>query len=341
MSFTEKLGKAIRISRPVFWPAPFLAYAAGIVVGGVQHDLFVMWEFILATFPLSFAVYFLNDYFDMPYDKKNPRKGGVWGYQLTKEDARWGWKLLAVFAALAILTAIVSMNPAHAVLIAVGMVLPLAYSAPPIRLKNIPILDSLSNAGYAFIPFAAAASLGGSLVFLDYRVLTAVLMVAALHAIATIMDYRKDRECGQKTFAVAFGPRAAALFAAVVFLLNIVVVFPYVSIFTLWLWLAFALSVLLAVFPKPYNAVRMFKLLMGYALLLGYFVLFKYALFPQAFADYSEPEIRFFVEECGENPQGPLVALCPSLHKIQSDCGNGIENQALPGSCDYLSRDVT
>ncbi|MFH1394424.1 MAG: UbiA family prenyltransferase [Candidatus Micrarchaeota archaeon] len=339
MSALEKLGKAIRISRPLFWPAPFAAYAAGIIIGGVPHSLFVMWEFFLATFPLSFAVYFLNDYFDMPYDAKNPRKGGVWGYRLTKADAAWAWKLCAAFAILAVITAILSFNLVHAALIAVGMILPLAYSAPPLRLKNIPVLDSISNAGYAFIPFAAAASLGGSLAFLDYRVLVAVLIVAAFHALATIMDYRKDKEENQATFAVVLGPRAPAVFAASIFLLNLAVVFPYLSAVTFGLILALALSLALAVWPEPKNAVIVFKALMGYSILVGYILMLKYALFTQ-FADYAEPEIGYFIRECRENPGGPLSALCPTFQKMEDDCSIGTENPAMPGFCDYLSRET-
>ena len=341
MIWAQKIGKAIRISRPIFWPAPFAAYAAGVIAGGVSHSPFVIWELLLATFPLSFAVYFLNDYFDMPYDAKNPRKSGVWGHQLTDEDAAWAWKLCALFAILAILTAIISLNIIHAILIAAGMILPFIYSAPPIRLKNIPVVDSLSNIGYAFIPFAAGACLGGSWVFLDYRFLVAITMVAAFHAIAAIMDYQKDKQAGQNTFAVALGPRAPALFAAFIFLLNIVILFPYFSLISLGVYLAFLLSLLLALRPSPANAKLVFKILFAHAIMAGYLLLFKYVLLAGSLADYGEAEIGFFINECHSNPEGPLSFLCPTLEQIENDCIDGTENPALPGFCDYLSRSIT
>lgn len=338
MSFAVRVGRAITISRPIFWLAPMAAYAAGIAAGGVPHTPFVMWEFLLATFPLSFAVYFLNDYYDLQYDRANPRKGGIWGHKLDDEDAAWGWKLCAFFALLAAITAVISLNMVHASLIASGMLLPFAYSAPPIRLKNRPVLDSLSCAGYFFIPFAAGASLGGSLIFLDYRFLLLALMAASAHALAAVMDYGKDREAGQRTFAVALGPRAPALFACAVFVLNLAFVFPYISPVSFGVFLAAVLSLLLALRPSEANALLVFKSLAAYGILVCYLFLFKYVLLAQQFADYSEPELRFLLEDCDSEGGFAPDALCAAVGRIKENCANGIEEAALPNSCEFIEK---
>jgi lycopene elongase/hydratase (flavuxanthin-forming) len=342
----ETLGKAVRISRPVFWAAPAAAYTIGVTLAGVERTPFVYWEFLLSTFPLAFAVYFINDYYDMPYDRANPRKGGVWGSPLGKKDAEWGWKLTFFFAFLAIATAISSPNLLHAFFIPMGMAMCYAYSAPPFRLKNRPVLDSLSAAAYFYIPFAAACALGNSYLFLDYRVVLAALLASAAHALSTVVDYKKDMEAGQKTFATVLGMRAPALFAAAVLLSNVLFVFPFFSPFTLGLWIAAVLSILLAVFPSPKNTMLALKALLAYALLAGYFFLGKYVLFAKELADYKEPEFALLLDGCGEGrtwdaPEG----ICWEIERLEAACANGSESAAMPNSCRFLeahsSRDST
>jgi 4-hydroxybenzoate polyprenyltransferase len=93
-----------------------------------------------------------------------------------------------------------------------------AYSVPPVRLKERPPLDSLANGvGYFQAPFAMGYSLHGDLTNLPLKYYLLALAVCGIHALATAADYDADRAAGHRTFATAFGRRAAAGFALATF----------------------------------------------------------------------------------------------------------------------------
>lgn len=329
------LGKAITVSRPLFWIGPFAAYATGLAVAGVQRGFFESWELLLMTFPVSFYIYAVNDFFDIGPDQRNPRKSGVWGEPLKQSEMEWARNLCISIAALLLITSIISFNPLHVLFTALGLIVPLAYSAPPLRLKNIPVLDSISNISYGFVPFAMAASLGNCFAYLDARFLSFLLVLPAVHAITTVMDYEKDKKEGQSTFAVSFGMRAPSIFAAAVFLGNSILFFQLSPIAGISLAFAAMVSLVLAVFPSPENARRAFKVLFAYGLALGYFFFIKYFLFPQYLADYSEAEFSNFISLCesGDIPD----TLCLQLEAAREACS---ENPAAlaPGFCDFLKK---
>jgi 4-hydroxybenzoate polyprenyltransferase len=85
------------------------------------------------------------------------------------------------------------------------------YSATPLRFKGRPILDSVSNADYAFplvfVPFA----LGADPVWAAAIGLMAWSM--AKHVYDAIQDIDEDRDAGIRTTAVAFGVRGSLVWS--------------------------------------------------------------------------------------------------------------------------------
>lgn len=89
------------------------------------------------------------------------------------------------------------------------------YSAPPLRLKEAPVLDSLSNGTIVFLAWFAGFSLGGNGIRdAPGKGYMLSLCTAGVHALAAIPDIEADVAAGQNTIAVAFGKRPTALFAA-------------------------------------------------------------------------------------------------------------------------------
>lgn len=293
-SFFEKVKKAISISRPVFWLAPPAAYAVGLALGGTMRGPFENWEIILLSFPLSFFIYSINDIYDLKTDRINPRKGGLWGVKLEEKDMSWVRKTAFFFAALIIGTAMLTLNPLHIFFGIFGVLLCYYYSAPPLRLKSRPVIDSLVNGGYGYVSFAFGCSLSGSTLFLHPYVFLGALCISAVHAITTIMDMESDKKIGEGTFALVYGPRAPALFAFVIFSIAFVafVTSGYQSFLGLVaISLATLLSLFVLVFPKPENAKLAFKALIAFALIVAYFYFFKYIIFGEWFGDFSEQEL--------------------------------------------------
>jgi len=294
MSFLGKVKKAISISRPIFWLAPPAAYTIGIILGGTMRGPFENWEILLLTFPVSFFLYGINDVYDFESDKKNPRKGGFWGVKLDKEDIPWVKKTALFFVMLMLGTALVTLNPMHIFFAVLGVLICYYYSAPPLRLKSRPVIDSLVSGAYAYVCFGLGASLSGSTLYLHPYVFLATLCVSGIHAITTIMDMDSDKKIGETTFATVLGPRAPAVFSFSVFAIGLVAFLNsgYESLLSLvTICFATALAGFLVLFPKPKYAKIVFKVLIAYALVIIYFYFLKYIIFGEWLGDFSEQEL--------------------------------------------------
>ncbi len=269
----EKMKKFIAISRPIYWIGPPVAYALGLYVNSAQIGLVEVVELFFLSAPLAFLIYGINDIYDIETDAINPRKGGMWGVVLKKNDIKWVMNLCFVIAVSMLLIAYSTLNILHAAVMSIGVAWPIAYSMPPFRLKTRPVIDSIVNAGYGYFPFSLACSLVGSLLFLDYRIIAFSLCFSGVHALATIMDMEEDRRTGQTTFSTVLGPRAAALFALAIFLFNLTFL-PAISL-SISACTAFAalLAIYIFIWPTPENARTIFKLMIVcFFVWLAYFI---------------------------------------------------------------------
>ena len=286
MDFLQKLTKAFWISRPLFWIGPFAAYKAGLWAAGLNTGPFEWLELFLLAFPLSLFIYGLNDIYDIKYDQRNPRKETpVWGARISEEDVPWLKNWCYISAAALLIVAFSTLNPLHILFAVFGLAVAYAYSAPPIRLKERPILDSIAAMGYGLFAFGMAFTLSGSAEFLDWKFLLLCMNLSAFHALSTIMDMDEDRKAGARTFSTVLGGRAAALFAAAIFLLNLALVYSYSQIAPTMalagetsLGLAIFLSLFVAAFPTSGNGKLAFKILIIYGMLWGYFLIIYYFL---------------------------------------------------------------
>jgi 4-hydroxybenzoate polyprenyltransferase len=91
------------------------------------------------------------------------------------------------------------------------------YSAPPARLKEKPLLDSIANGFMIFGAFVIGYSFGGTLTQISYKWYLLGLAAMGIHAFTTIMDYTPDKAAGYRTFAIYFGKRPTSIFAAAAF----------------------------------------------------------------------------------------------------------------------------
>jgi 4-hydroxybenzoate polyprenyltransferase len=60
-------------------------------------------------------------------------------------------------------------------------------------------------------------SYGGNILEVPGRVYLMALAVMGVHSLSTVMDYTPDKQAGYRTFAVAFGKRAAAFATLIAF----------------------------------------------------------------------------------------------------------------------------
>jgi 4-hydroxybenzoate polyprenyltransferase len=204
----------LKLSRPRFW-----LYLAGPVVVGVTFaarrpaELFApvaVGLFLYFLLPANVLLYGVNDVFDAEADAENPKKEG--------REVRFGGDpavvASVVAAGLAGLAIFPVVDPAAWPWLAGFFALGVEYSAPPLRFKTTPPLDSVSNGLYVLPGAAAYAALAGSQPPLA-AVAGGWLWTMGMHTFSAIPDIEPDRRAGLTTTATALGePRAYAYCAA-------------------------------------------------------------------------------------------------------------------------------
>ncbi|MEE6209443.1 prenyltransferase [Salarchaeum sp. III] len=205
----------LTLSRPRFW-----LYLAGPVLVGATYaatelsDLTTPVVLALAAYflvPANLFLYGVNDVFDRDVDEHNPKK--------EEKEARYQGSrdvLVAVAASGVLGLGTFAVTPAVAWPWLAGFfALAVGYSAPPVRFKTTPLLDSASNGLYVLPGAAAYAALAG-----HHPPLLAVvggwLWTMGMHTFSAIPDIQPDREAGIRTTATWLGePRTYAYCVAV------------------------------------------------------------------------------------------------------------------------------
>jgi len=207
------------LSRPRFW-----LYLAGPVVVGVVYAANSVADFFqplaLALFawfliPANLFLYGVNDIFDVDIDEDNPKKGeGGREVQYTGD----GIVVMVVYLAGAVGTLFgfaLTIQGIYA--LAAFYVLAVEYSAPPLRFKTTPFLDSLSNGLYVLPGVVAYVAIAG-----ESPPLLAVaggwLWTMGMHTFSAVPDIEPDREAGIDTTATVLGERWTLVYCGAVWL---------------------------------------------------------------------------------------------------------------------------
>lgn len=196
-----------RASRPLSWINTAYPFAAAylLTTGDVDASLVIGTLFFLV--PYNLALYGINDVFDYASDLTNPRKGGVEGALLPPARHR-AILVASVVSCVPFVVALVVLGPPLSwVALAVSLFALVAYSAPPFRFKEVPVLDSLTSSVHFVSPavygltLAQASPTPGT-----YAVLGAFLLWGmASHAFGAVQDIVPDREGRISSVATTFG----------------------------------------------------------------------------------------------------------------------------------------
>ena len=163
------------------------------------------------------VVFGVNDVYDYESDKRNPRKviDGLEGGLLDPIFHSDVLKAAYCSTVFIITSALITGGRENVIATILLVVLGWQYSSPPLRLKEIPILDSLSNGGIVFLAWFCGFSFSGLSIFeIPSKGIMLSLCTTGIHALGAVMDTEADMASGQRTIATAFGKRPAAIFAA-------------------------------------------------------------------------------------------------------------------------------
>jgi len=215
---STRAGYLLRLSRPRFW-----LYLAGPVLVGAVYGADAPGEW-LSPLSVALTVYFLvpanvflygvNDVFDADVDEQNPKKDDR---EVRYRGERW--VVVAVVATGAVALPFALALPAAGVAALAGfLVLAVEYSAPPLRFKTTPGLDSLSNGLYVLpgvMGYAAVAGSGPPLL----AVAAAWLWTMGMHTFSAVPDIDPDRAAGIDTTATVLGESRTYAYCGVVWTL--------------------------------------------------------------------------------------------------------------------------
>lgn len=241
-------------SRPFSWINTAYPFAAGYLVAtGGRVDLALVVGTLYFLVPYNLLMYGVNDVFDYASDLRNPRKGGIEGALADPATARATHRRIlraCVATNVPFLVALVLLgDPLAAVVLLLVVFGVVAYSAPGLRFKERPFLDSFTSAMHFAGPLLYA------LVLVDadlsarsvWPVLVGfVLWGMASHAFGAVQDVRADREGGIASVATAVGAHATVLGAATAYVAAaaVLAVLPWPGVLAALLPLPYAANVL-------------------------------------------------------------------------------------------------
>lgn len=208
-------------SRPISWVNTAFPFGAAYLIAGGGFDLVFWLGVVFFLIPYNIAMYGINDVFDYESDIRNPRKGGVEGAVLSRDlhsALLWASAITVVPFAVYLYAA---GTWASAAWLTVALFAVVAYSAPRLRFKERPFLDSVTSSTH----FVAPALVGGTMA---PDALTGGFWIAiasfflwglASHALGAVQDVRADREGGLSSIATVLGARVTVRLATATYAL--------------------------------------------------------------------------------------------------------------------------
>ncbi|MBF0817391.1 prenyltransferase [Microbacterium paludicola] len=201
------IGDLFAASRPLSWINTAYPFAAAYLLASREVDVVLIVGTLFFLVPYNLAMYGVNDVFDYASDLANPRKGGVEGALLPPERHR-GVLIASALACLPFVVLLVVWGtPLSWLVLAVSLFAVVAYSAPPFRFKELPVLDSVTSSVHFVSPAAYGVVIGGGVFDAP---LVAVLLAfflwgLASHAFGAVQDVVPDRQAGIVSIATALG----------------------------------------------------------------------------------------------------------------------------------------
>ena len=217
LSMSALLREAFIASRPVSWINTAFPFGAAMILTTREVDWLLVVGVVYYLVPYNLAMYGINDVYDYASDINNPRKGGIEGGLLPPAYHRPLLWLVAATNVPFLVVLVAAGGPVAWIAIAVSTFAVIAYSAPGLRFKERPVLDSLTSSMHFVSPAVVGLALAGA----GASAGTVLTMVAfflwgmAAHAFGAVQDIVPDRSAGIGSIATAFGARRTVVFALV------------------------------------------------------------------------------------------------------------------------------
>ncbi|MDQ1545043.1 MAG: hypothetical protein QOK08_2681 [Actinomycetota bacterium] len=207
-------------SRPLSWVNTAFPFAAAYLVATRTIDPVLIVGTIYFLIPYNLAMYGINDVFDYESDLRNPRKGGVEGALLDRRMHR-ATLIAALITNIPFLAYLVIVgSPLSWLVLAVSVFAVIAYSAPKLRFKERPLLDSLTSSTHFVSPAVYGLVLAGAVFTPRLWLLLGAFFLwgVASHAFGAVQDVIADREGNIASVATVIGARKTVRLSVLAYL---------------------------------------------------------------------------------------------------------------------------
>jgi 4-hydroxybenzoate polyprenyltransferase len=208
-------------SRPLSWVNTAFPFAAAYFMTTREIDAVLVLGTLYFLVPYNLAMYGINDVFDYESDLRNPRKGGVEGALLDRGMHRPTLIAAAVTNIPFLIYLVAIGTPLSWLVLAISVFAVIAYSAPGLRFKERPFVDSLTSSTHFVSPAIYGLVLAGAAFTPQLWMLLAAFFLwgIASHAFGAVQDVIADREADISSIATVIGARATVRLAVVAYLL--------------------------------------------------------------------------------------------------------------------------
>lgn len=215
MTATATARQLLLSSRPVSWINTAYPFAAATVLTTGRIDATLIVGTVFFLIPYNLAMYGINDVFDYESDLRNPRKGGAHGAVLERRLHAITLRAAALSCLPFVVYLVLVGTPISWLVLAISLFFVVFYSAPPLRLKERPVADSVTSSIHFFSPAVYGLVLAGATWTWQ---LSAVIVAFALwgiasHAFGAVQDVVADREADISSIATVFGARTTVRLA--------------------------------------------------------------------------------------------------------------------------------
>lgn len=230
-------------SRPLSWVNTAYPFAAAYLLTAREIDLAWVIGTLYFLIPYNLAMYGINDVFDYESDLRNPRKGGVEGAVLDRTMHAITLRAAIGTNVPSLVALVILGSPLSWLVLAISIFAVVAYSAPGLRFKERPFLDSATSSTHFVSPAVYGLVLAQAQFTAPLWALLGAFFLwgVASHAFGAVQDVVADRAGGIGSIATVIGAKATVRFAVVAYLVSAALL-----LFTPWP------GPLAALLPLPY-----------------------------------------------------------------------------------------
>lgn len=236
----------VATSRPFSWINTAAPFFVGYVIGAGRVDLDAIIGSLYFLVAYNLLMYGVNDIYDYESDVANPRKNSIEGGLVDKKKHQNLW-LVILIVNLPFLVYLFVTSPNSARIVLIGIIFfCFSYSAKPLRLKEVPILDSINSSLHFVLPFVFGLLYGGSTEIFWPAVVAFFLWGMASQAFGSIQDIKPDRAAKISSIATVLGAKRTTRICLALYIISALITavfyFPY-GIIVGFLLVLYALNV--------------------------------------------------------------------------------------------------